>query len=164
MKFLAIDFETANYYRHSACAIGLVKVVECQVKDRQYHLIRPPHKWFMFTGIHGISWEDVKSEPTFAELWPRIQRQFCGVDFLVAHNAAFDRSVLRALCQMYDIPMPQIEFKCTMKLAREIWGIYPSSLPSVCDHFGIPLVHHNALSDTEACAQIMILALDHLSD
>jgi DNA polymerase-3 subunit epsilon len=41
-----------------------------------------------------------------------------------------------------------------------VWGIYPTKLPNVCRHLGISLNHHEASSDAEACARIMIRALE----
>lgn len=159
MNFLAIDFETANYYRDSACAVGLVKVVNNKIQKSVSYLIRPASNWFVFTYIHGLTWEDVKDEPTFGELWPTIQPLFQDLDFLVAHNSSFDRGVLRACCEKHHIEFPEIPFQCTVQLARKLWNIHPTKLNIVCEHFGIPLNHHEALSDTLACAQIMIRAL-----
>jgi dihydroorotate dehydrogenase len=38
------------------------------------------------------------------------------------------------------------------------WGLRPNDLPSVCRRLGIGLVHHDAGSDAEACARIVIAA------
>jgi DNA polymerase-3 subunit epsilon len=43
-----------------------------------------------------------------------------------------------------------------MKLSRKVFGLYPTNLPAVCRKFSIDLQHHDALSDTLACAKIMI--------
>lgn len=158
-SFLAIDFETANYSRDSACAVGLVRVENLRIVRREHHLIRPPSAWFVFTYLHGIAWEDVVYEPTFEGLWPSIAPLFEGVDFLVAHNAPFDRSVLRACCEAAEVECPDIPFECTVKTARRVWDIFPTKLPDVCSHLDIPLRHHEAASDSEACARIMIEAL-----
>ena len=45
-----------------------------------------------------------------------------------------------------------------MKLARDTWRIYPTKLPDVCRRLAIALNHHEALSDAEACARIVIAA------
>lgn len=164
MKFLAIDFETANYQRTSACALGLVKVENYRIIYKKAHLIKPPENWFVFDYLHGITWEHVKNEPTFGELWSIISPHFRGIDFVVAHNKSFDRSVLAACCAHAGVAMPDVRFKCTMEQARKLWNIYPSKLPDVCRHFGIPLNHHDALSDTLACAHIMIKALERDAD
>jgi len=158
-SFLAIDFETANYERRSACALGMVRVEKGAIVERAYHLIRPPSSSFVFTDLHGISWKDVCYEPRFGELWPSIKPLFTGVDFLVAHNAPFDRSVLRACCDAAGMEMPDVPFECTVKTARRVWNIFPTKLPDVCSFLGIPLRHHEAASDSEACARIMIEAL-----
>ena len=34
MNFLALDFETANYYRDSACALGLARVENDKIVER----------------------------------------------------------------------------------------------------------------------------------
>jgi DNA polymerase-3 subunit epsilon len=158
-SFLAIDFETANYSRESACAVGLVRVEGLRIVRKDHYLIKPPSSWFVFTELHGISWEDVIYEPPFEGLWQTIAPLFEGVEFLAAHNAPFDRSVLRACCLRGDIPFPEIPFRCTVKEARRVWSIYPTTLPDVCNRLGIRLKHHDAASDSEACARIMIEAL-----
>ncbi len=157
--FLAIDFETANYHRDSACAVGLVRVEGLEIVRKRHYLIRPPSSWFVFTELHGIAWEDVVYEPNFEGLWPTIAPLFEGVDFLAAHNASFDRSVLRACCERAGIPLPETPFRCTVEEARRVWSIFPTKLPDVCAHLDIQLNHHDAASDSEACARIMIEAL-----
>lgn len=154
--FVALDFETADRYRDSACSIGLVRVEQGQVVDRAHYLIRPPRRLFEFTHIHGITWQQVANQPDFAERWPAIAAMLAGADFLAAHNASFDRSVLNACCRAYGIVPAIPEFVCTVKLARQAWNIRPTKLPNVCDYLGIPLNHHDALSDAEACAKIAI--------
>jgi DNA polymerase III subunit epsilon len=157
-SFLAIDFETANQSRDSACCVGLVRVEKSKIIHKAVHLIRPPSSDFMFTYIHGISWRDVASQPTFKEIWKEISPLFKGVEFLAAHNANFDASVLKACCQRYRIATPDLPFTCTVKLARSLWDVYPTKLPDVCRHLKIKLNHHEALSDALACAQIVMAA------
>jgi DNA polymerase-3 subunit epsilon len=159
--FLALDFETANRNPDSACAVGLVRVENNQIIQRDYFLIRPPQRWFEFTSIHNIQWQDVATQPHFGELWAVLNSHFQEVEFIAAHNAAFDRRVLHACCDAYGILKPPQEFICTVKLARQVWRIYPTKLPHVCQHLGIALEHHQALSDAEACAQIVIAANQH---
>ena len=156
--FVAIDFETADPGRDSACAVGLVRVEGGEIIRRVHYLIRPPRPTFAFSYIHGITWQRVAREPTFAELWPRLEEELHGVDFAAAHNASFDRSVLRACCELARIPTPDIRFECSMRLARAAWDLRPTKLPDVCQRLGIALRHHDALSDAEACARIVLAA------
>lgn len=156
--FAAIDFETANYSPDSACALGLVIVKGGLIVPREHHLIRPPSREFVFTHIHGLTWQDVDSAPTFADLWADLRELLRGVVFLAAHNAQFDRKVLSVCCYRYRLREPAQPFVCTVEVARSVWGVFPTKLPDVCRHLNIPLRHHDAGSDAEACARIVLAA------
>ena len=156
--FVALDFETADRFRDSACAVGVVRVEGNRITRREHHLIQPPRRTFEFTGVHGISWAHVAGEARFSEVWRRVAPLLEGAEFIAAHNASFDRSVLRACCAAFAMEAPQLRFECTVKLARERWQIRPTTLPDVCGYLGLALRHHDALSDAEACAAIVLAA------
>ena len=156
--FVALDFETADSSRDSACAIGLVRVENNQIVDRAHYLIRPPRRRVLFTHIHGIRWRDVADQPGFGKIWQLVEPLLRDADFIAAHNAAFDQSVLYACCDAHCLPRPPHQFICTVQLARQTWNLYPTKLPNVCQFLDIALNHHQALSDAEACAQIVIAA------
>jgi len=158
MNFVAIDFETANHQRNSACSIGLVKVIGGRIVDSAVHLIKPPTKEFVFSYIHGLTWDSVAKASDFGNLWPAIAQFIDGAEFLAAHNASFDKGVLGACCTTYGIPLPALPFRCTVQIARNTWNIHPTKLPDVCQKLGISLNHHEALSDAMACAQIVLAA------
>ena len=157
--FAAIDFETADHGYDSACAVGAVLVRNGRIDGTYQQLIRPPRKRFVFTHIHGLAWNDVRDSPTFGEMWSDLRDFLDDAEFLVAHNASFDRKVLHACCAASDVTPPGQAFRCTVKMARARWNLKPARLPDVCRHLGIPLDHHNALSDAQACARIAISAL-----
>lgn len=157
-RFAAIDFETACHGRDSACAVGVVIVEDGRIVERLYELIRPPSRQFAFTYIHGLGWDDVKDARGFDAVWNDIAQALTGVAFLAAHNAPFDKGVLGACCARYAMPVPEQPFVCTVRLARAQWDIHPTRLPDVCRHLGIALRHHQADSDAEACAHIVMAA------
>ena len=159
-SFAALDFETADHGADSACAIGLSVVRDGIREDTVYRLIRPPRRKMMFTHIHGIHWSDVAEAPLFPEVWRDIEPCLEDVDFLAAHNASFDSRVLQGCCAAYDMEDPTTPFVCTVQLARKLWDIRPTKLPDVCRYLAISLDHHHAASDAEACAQIVIAALE----
>ena len=156
--FVAIDFETADWYADSACAVGLVRVENLKVVAKEVVLIRPPRSRIQFTSIHGITWAMVRQAPAFAEIWPRLAPMLDGASALVAHNAPFDRKVLHTCCTVAGIPIPALPFVCTVQIARKKWNQRPNNLPAVCARLGIGLKHHDAGSDAEACARILIAA------
>lgn len=156
--FVAIDFETADHGADSACAVGLVRVEALKVVHREAVLIRPPRQRILFTHVHRITWDMVKDLPQFAEVWPRLVPLLDGASHLVAHNAPFDRRVLTACCDAAGLAVPMQPFLCTVQVARRTWGLKPNDLPTVCRRLGIGLIHHDAASDAEACARILIAA------
>lgn len=159
-RFVAIDFETADYGADSACAVSLVRVEGNRVADQATKLIRPPRRRFAFTWVHGITWQMVRREPEFARVWRQLEPMLEGADCLVAHNAPFDRAVLNACCAAAGLAPPPLRFACTVRLARAAWNVRPTSLPDVCRYLAIPLRHHDPASDALACARIAIAAAE----
>ncbi len=156
LNFVAIDFETANNNRNSACSVALVRVESGQIVDSIHRLIQPPELYFQFTYIHGITAEKVSSQPFFSDVWNSVLYLTENMNYFFAHNAPFDKSVLHACCSYDGIRPPQIPFQCTVNLARRKLNLSSNKLPDVCNHLGISLNHHDALSDATACAKIAI--------
>jgi DNA polymerase III subunit epsilon len=154
--FVAIDFETADHGADSACAIGMVRVEQGRITRRVRQFFRPPRDLMMFTHIHGITLDYVEEKPTFGQAWPVLREVLDGADFLVAHNAGFDRAVLHACCNSADTPAPDLPWVCTVRQARRILGIRPANLANCARVMGLKLNHHDALSDAEACARILM--------
>ena len=69
---VALDFETSDKYADSACALGMSRIEGGRVTDNWYSLIRPPRSTVYFTEIHGLTWDMLKNQRTFPELWPEI--------------------------------------------------------------------------------------------
>jgi DNA polymerase-3 subunit epsilon len=157
-RFAALDFETADYGRDSACAVAVVVAERGKIVNQVYSLIRPPRRDFVFSYLHGITWNDVARKPLFGELWPRLFDMLQGVEFVAAHNASFDRGVLNACCAAHGVSPIELPYLCTMRLSRRLWNVHPTKLSDVCRHLSIPLQHHEALSDALACARIVLKA------
>lgn len=157
--FTAIDLETATRFRDSACAIGAVRVEHGKIVERYYRLVRPWSQRFEYTALHGIAWSDVRDAPSFDRVWPELRALLRGVDFVVAHDASFDMSVLAACCERAGVQPPsRIQVKCTLQQARA-WGVRPATLPAVARHLGVrERRHHRALDDAETCAEIALAA------
>lgn len=160
----AIDFETANSARSSACSVGVALVDNGEIVDKRDWLIRPEPLWFQpgNIAVHGINEADVEDAPIFAEIWPDFSAMLEG-RMVLAHNAGFDISVLRACLDEAGIDHPDLEYACTLSLARKAYpGLDSYRLPIVADRCGFDLeAHHDALSDAVACAAIARYTLDH---
>lgn len=162
--FIAIDVETANGERSSICAIGAVKVSDGVIVDRRYSLVRPEPDYYTYfcTQVHGLTDDDTYNAPSFGTVWTEWGDWLDGYR-LVAHNASFDASCIRAACRIYGLEPPELPFLCTLSAARRTIprAVCPSkSLDSLCRFFGITLKnHHNALDDAEACAELAMVLL-----
>lgn len=160
MNYVAIDFETANRSRASACSMAAVTVENGRIVNAAYSLIRPPVLQFDYwnTRIHGITAKDVTDKPTFAELWHRIKPHLEN-KIVIAHNAVFDIGVLRSMLDEYDLPHPSFKYACTVDLARRVWTDAENyKLSTLAQRFAIKFDHHNALHDARTCAMIALEA------
>lgn len=160
MNFVALDFETANYKRSSACSVAVVEVKNGQIHDSFYALIRPPELKFdpINVQIHGITARDVRDKPTFAQLWDEL-RPCLENKIVVAHNASFDMGVLKSVLAEYRLPTPLFHHFCTVSIARKVWPhLENHKLGTLGSYFKIEFQHHNALDDARTCAQIALLA------
>lgn len=157
--FVALDFETANFKPSSACAIGIVLVENGKIIAQEHYLIQPPTNKFSYTHIHGICLNDVADAGDFQDVWRETKHLFKAADFVAAHNAAFDRRVLKETMAYYGMKPFAKPFACTLKLARNDWGMKSAKLSDVCKLLKIPLQHHDALSDARACAKVAVKGL-----
>ncbi len=153
-SIISIDFETADYKPDSACAIGMVRYENGIIVDKFTSLIRPPRQRFIFTYIHGITWEDVMYEDDFAGVWERAKYFVQDAQVFIAHNAPFDRKVLHTCCIAHKQQIPQQAFYCTLKASRKFLKLPSHKLNAIAEHFNIPLQHHNAESDAYVAGEI----------
>lgn len=159
LNFTAIDFETANSYRGSPCAVGLVKVRNGAAVDERHWLIRPPElvDWFdpFNVSLHDITPEMVANAPRWRDALPSIL-EFIGSDTVVAHNAGFDIGVMRYACVADNIEWPELRFLCTLVLARCALRLPCYRLPFVTDACGFEFEsRHDALADARAVVGIV---------
>lgn len=161
--FAAIDFETANASRSSICSVGVVIVRNGRVVDRIYHLVRPYPDYYSYwnTQIHGLTRKDTDQALPFPSVWKKIAAAI-GELPLVAHNSPFDEGCLKAAFQAYGLKYPGYVFHCTCQASRRVFGreLPNHQLQTVAARCGYNLsLHHHALADAEACAEIAMLIL-----
>lgn len=162
MDFITIDFETATSQRDSPCEIGLTFVIGGQIVETRSWLIKPVYNRFDYFNsmIHGIRPEHVADKPEFDELWTEI-RPLIENQFLIAHNASFDISVLRRTLETYRLPNPSLHYSCSYIFSKKVWqGLPAYDLKTLCKVNDIDFKHHRAGPDSKATAELTLKAFE----
>lgn len=164
-RFVLFDVETPNRYNTRMSAIGIDVIEDGVIVNEYYSLVNPEQPFDYFnTQLTGISAETVASAPTFSELWGEIE-PLMSSGLLVAHNAIFDMNVLKkCLCDYRINWRPYVRYTCTVQLGRRLHPGVSNKLNDVCVRFGISLNHHQANSDSRACAEILLRYLQLNAD
>jgi DNA polymerase-3 subunit epsilon len=155
VKTIAIDFETANEQRGSACSVGLAWIEDGRVVRVEERLIRPRDMRFSSFNIavHGVRPEHVEDAGEFPEVMDEFIDDFAGAT-MIAHNAAFDFSVWRACLDLYRQSYPELSYLCSVKVAKNVWPHLTSHrLNVLAAHLGLTFMHHNAAEDAAVCAE-----------
>jgi DNA polymerase III subunit epsilon len=164
--YIAIDFETANNSRLSACAIGLNFVKNNKVVHSSKHYIQPPpSEKFLKThiDIHGITKDDVEYAMNFGELWNFEFSKYFTDNLIVFHNASMELSVLKNLFEHYDISPFKISYIDTMLFADKLG--YSKKLTDLAKTFNIEIKkHHDPESDAETCSLLFGELIDRYSN
>ena len=162
MNFITIDFETATTDRDSPCEIGLTFVEDWKIMGTKSWLIKPtyyPYFDYFNIAIHGIKPADVANAPEFDVIWQEV-RPLIEHNFLIAHNAGFDFSVLRRTLDTYNLAYPTLDYSCSCIFSKRVWeGLPAYDLKTLCHLNQIALNHHRAAADSLATAELVIKAL-----
>jgi DNA polymerase III subunit epsilon len=82
---------------------------------------------------------------------------FIGSDALVGHNVSFERSVISKANEACGLPMPEVDFHCTLTLAKKHLKLPHYTLSDVVGALALPAFnHHDAGDDATASALIAI--------
>ena len=157
-RYIAFDVETPNYANDRMSAIGITVVENGVIVDEFATLVNPESRFDYFNvQLTGITPEMAAEAPTFLELWPTIV-PILDSGLLIAHNASFDMSVLAKCLRAYGICWrPCADYACTVQMGRRCYPQLPNhKLNTLCDYLDIRLDHHQAGSDSHACAELLI--------
>lgn len=153
LNFTALDFETMTPERSSACAIGVVKVIEGVIVAKFYTLLKPipDDRTTTNSKVNGITKEMLENAPTFGEAWT-ILKDFIEGHQLVAHSKDFDLDVLDRQFEYYNIPTHINSWE-----VKDTYAATGLPLEEACSKYHIHLEnHHDALSDATACAEVAL--------
>jgi DNA polymerase III subunit epsilon len=157
-EFLAVDTET-NGLGGASCElteVGAVLVGGGELHDRFSSLVRTNMP--LGRGIQrftGITQAQIDAAPEPDQVLPHLAELLEG-RILVAHNAAFDRRVLRDAFERIGVVWSDPPVLCTVQLARRLLPLQRErKLAAVAGALGIDVEQqHRALPDAETCGRI----------
>ena len=169
MDFVAIDFETANFTRASACAVGVARVEAGKLVALDAWYIDPPGgPVFTNTFVHGITADHVRG----AIHWGGAVDRIAGFasDLPLIGYSGFDRGVYNAANALTRTGDRDFTWNNGLSLAQRRIGkdmVTDHRLPTVANHLGVTLTaHHDPQADALACAEVVLAlaARDGISD
>lgn len=103
------------------------------------------------TAIHGISEEDVRHAPTFADEFSKISAVLAG-KIAISYNDRFDSGVIAKTCVMYKLDPPDCRWECAMRMYR--------AFLKVPKFVRLPDATHGAAEDCQATLRLVCRMAD----
>lgn len=140
MRFVAIDFTTANRNHASTCAIAATRITNT-TETSTHWFVQParPHHTFdpHHTRHHRISQATVTGSPDATVAIPELI-DFIGNDPVITWGAQFDIRALRATCYTLGLTTPDLTYWCTQTAARRAYRTPQHSLAAIAEHTHAP--------------------------
>jgi DNA polymerase-3 subunit epsilon len=166
MRQLILDTETTGLYPeqgHRIIELAGVELVDRRPTGRSVHFHLDPEREVDAGAaeIHGMTWEDLKGKPKFADVAGEIVA-FARDAHWVIHNAPFDLAFLDAEFRRAGLPACANLYSGlvdTLALARETFPGKRNNLNALCERFGIDNAHrtlHGALLDAQLLAEVYL--------
>ncbi|MEU0137051.1 DEDDh family exonuclease [Streptomyces sp. NPDC006296] len=153
--YAVVDVETTGLARDDRIISAAVYRLDARgdVEDHWYTLVNPERDpgpvW-----IHGLTSEVLEGAPLFPEVAAELSERLSG-RVLVAHNAAFDWSMIAREYARAAVTAPVEQRLCTIALSKELRLPLPNhKLESLAAHFGVVQQRaHHALDDARVLAE-----------
>lgn len=167
MRQVVLDTETTGLSTgqgHRIIEIGCLELVNRRLTGREFHCFLNPDRNIDEGAerIHGISREDLETEPRFAEIVDDFLEFVAGAE-LIIHNASFDVGFIDNELQLMQHPRPRIKDHATildtLVLARQLHPGQRNSLDALCKRYEIDASKrnvHGALIDSELLAHVYL--------
>ncbi|NLM49721.1 MAG: PolC-type DNA polymerase III [Clostridiaceae bacterium] len=166
-EFVIFDIETTGFspVNDAITEIGAVKVKNGEIIDTFSTFVNPKRKIpDNIVNLTGITDEMVKDAPAIEEVLPKFL-QFCGASPLIAHNAQFDTSFIRANAKRCNLGFKNTYID-TVVLCRELYpDLTRHNLKAMAQHLGIDNEnHHRAVNDAEVLTKIWANCIEKLKE
>ncbi len=167
VTFSFLDTETTGLSSSRGgrvCELAILQVKGGEIVQKFQELINPqvPIESGAF-GVHGISDGMVAGKRTFRDIAPRVTEVLKGT-VMVAHNAPFDESFMRAEFARAGGDFPEIPVLCTLKLARRHFSFERNNMGTIAEALDVEVKGwHRAGADVAILEQIFRYFLKEFS-
>jgi len=150
-SWVAIDFETANLHGASVWEVGMVAVSGDWDRLATFHRLvrpRPPYdaqrRWdAAYALMPPEAGEADEFDVVLAEMLDFIDGRL-----LVTHNSGFEMRVFEQSCAVFALPLPDLEFLCSLETARRVWDASSYKLAHLASALDLEAApNHRALDD-----------------
>jgi len=166
MRLLVIDTETTGLdpkQGHRIIEVAAVEVSDRRLTGRHVHFHVNPEREIDFgaTEVHGMTWDDLRDKPRFADAIHDFLAFAQGAQWVI-HNAPFDVAFLDAEFERAQMPRCGSIYATltdTLALARENFPGKRNNLDALCERLGVSNAHrslHGALLDAELLAEVYL--------
>lgn len=167
LPFAVVDVETTGLYAESGDRVVEIAILSADGRGETeaFSALVNPERPIApaASAVNGISDADVAGAPVFAELAGEVVARLEG-RVLVAHNARFDASFLRAELLRAGRTVPTVPTLCTLELARRNFRFRSNALGSLAGSLGLdPGQAHRAESDARTTLGLLDWQLTELA-
>ena len=167
MRQIILDTETTGVdtlQGHRIIEIGAVEIVNRRKTGNHFHYYLNPERAIddAAYAVHGISDEDVRDKPRFADIADEFVEFIRGAE-LIIHNAPFDVGFLNAELKLLGRDWGALKDHCsvldTLEMARERHPGQKNTLDALCDRYGVDNSGrdlHGALLDAQILLDIYL--------
>ena len=167
MRQIVLDTETTGLSTaqgHRIIEIGCLELLNRRLTGREFHCFLNPDRDIDAGAerIHGISRDDLQTEPRFPEIVDDFL-EFLGGAELIIHNAEFDVGFIEHELTLMKHAQPKITEHATvldtLTLARKIHPGQRNSLDALCKRYEVDASRrdvHGALIDSELLAHVYL--------
>ena len=167
MRFIAFDLETTGTLPgvDRIVEIGAVRFVNGEVEAVYSTLVDP--KIPMPEGasrVNGITDDMLQGKPLICDLLESFA-EFCGDDYVIAHNARFDTQILKSDFEKYESKAPRGAVLDTFIMAKKVLpGLANYKLGTLVQHLNIPAGEfHRAEEDASYCGRLFIKMMEKVT-
>jgi DNA polymerase-3 subunit epsilon len=166
MRLLVLDTETTGLdpkQGHRVIEIAAVELSDRRPTGRHLHFYLNPEREVDSgaTEVHGMTWDDLKNRPRFADVAAEFVAFAQGASWVI-HNAPFDVAFLDAEFERAGLPLCAAVYGSlvdTLSLARDAFPGKRNNLDALCERFAISNAHrtlHGALLDARLLADVYL--------